>query len=52
MNNTLIKGLKLLELLARQGKPVGVSELAVMMSSPKSGVHRLLQALVDIALIF
>ena len=51
MNNTLIKGLKLLELLARQGKPVGVSELAVMMSSPKSGVHRLLQALVEMGYV-
>jgi len=47
MNNTLIKGLHLLDIMARHGKPVGVSELAVMAGMPKSGAHRLLQALVD-----
>jgi IclR family transcriptional regulator, KDG regulon repressor len=47
MNNTLIKGLCLLEVLARRGEPMGVSELAGAVSMPKSGVHRLLQALVD-----
>lgn len=47
MNNTLTKGLEILELLARQGKPLGVSELATLVKSPKSGVHRLLQTLVE-----
>jgi IclR family transcriptional regulator, KDG regulon repressor len=47
MNNTLIKGLCLLEVLARRGEPMGVSELATAAAMPKSGVHRLLQALVD-----
>ena len=46
MNNTLVKGLGLLEVLARRGEPMGVSELAGAVSMPKSGVHRLLQALV------
>jgi DNA-binding IclR family transcriptional regulator len=47
MNNTLVKGLCLLEVLARRGEPMGVSELASAAAMPKSGVHRLLQALVD-----
>ena len=47
MNNTLIKGLRLLDIMARYSKPIGVSELAVMASMPKSGTHRLLQALVN-----
>lgn len=47
MNNTLIKGLHLLDIMARHGKPIGVSELAVIAGMPKSGAHRLLQALVD-----
>ncbi|MES2185649.1 MAG: IclR family transcriptional regulator [Pseudomonadota bacterium] len=46
MNNTLIKGLHLLETLARRGQAMGVSELAVAAGLPKSGAHRLLQALV------
>ncbi|MGF6768390.1 IclR family KDG regulon transcriptional repressor [Paraburkholderia sp. GAS199] len=47
MNNTLVKGLCLLEALARRGAPMGVSELAIAVAMPKSGVHRLLQALVE-----
>lgn len=47
MNNTLVKGLKLLETLARRGQAMGVSELALALGMPKSGAHRLLQALVD-----
>jgi IclR family KDG regulon transcriptional repressor len=46
MNNTLIKGLRLLETLARRGQAMGVSELAAAAGLPKSGAHRLLQALV------
>lgn len=48
MNNTLIKGLKLLELLARSQAPMGVTELAQELALPKSNVHRLLQALIDL----
>ena len=47
MNNTLVKGLRLLETLARRGKAVGVSDLAAATGMPKSGAHRLLQALVE-----
>ncbi|WP_213958822.1 MULTISPECIES: IclR family transcriptional regulator [unclassified Variovorax] len=47
MNNTLVKGLGLLETLTRSGKPMGVSQLALATGLPKSGAHRLLQALVD-----
>ena len=47
MNNTLLKGLTLLEALARAGQPMGVSELATAAGLPKSGAHRLLQALVE-----
>lgn len=46
MNNTLIKGLKLLELLARSDVPMGVTDLARELLLPKSNVHSLLQALV------
>lgn len=46
MNNTLIKGLRLLELLARSEMPMGVTELAQGLAMPKSNVHSLLQALV------
>jgi IclR family KDG regulon transcriptional repressor len=46
MNNTLIKGLKLLELLARSDVPMGVTDLARGLLLPKSNVHSLLQALV------
>lgn len=48
MNNTLIKGLALLEALARSARPLGVTELAERVSIGKSNVHRLLQALVEL----
>lgn len=48
MNNTLIKGLALLEELARSDRPLGVTELAGRIGLGKSNVHRLLQALVDL----
>ncbi len=48
MNNTLIKGMHLLEYLARSDHPVGVTELARAVGLGKSGVHRLLQALVEL----
>ncbi len=47
MNNTLIKGLLLLEVLARSDRPLGVTELATRLGIVKSGVHRLLQALIE-----
>lgn len=48
MNNTLIKGVLLLETLARSECPLGVTELAARLDMGKSGVHRLLQALVEL----
>ena len=47
MNNTLIKGLGLLETLSRADQPMGVTELANRLEIGKSTVHRLLQALVE-----
>jgi len=46
MNNTLVKGLQLLEALAGRDSPVGVSQLAAELGMGKSNVHRTLQALV------
>lgn len=48
MNNTLIKGLRLLELLAARDGPAGVGELAQALDMGASNVHRLLQALVEL----
>jgi len=48
MNNTLVKGLGLLEVLARSERPMGVTELATRLGIGKSNVHRLLQALVEL----
>jgi DNA-binding IclR family transcriptional regulator len=48
MNNTLVKGLQLLEVLARSDKLLGISELALRLGMGKSNVHRLLQALVEL----
>lgn len=47
MNNTLVKGLRLLELLSARDGAVGVSELAAELGIGRSNVHRLLQALVE-----
>jgi len=51
MNNTLVKGLQLLEVLARSREPQGVSDLAAQLSLGKSNVHRLLQALVELGYV-
>lgn len=51
MNNTLIKGLQLLEVLARSRRSMGVTELAEQLELGKSNVHRLLQALVDLGYV-
>lgn len=48
MNNTLVKGLQLLEVLTRSEVPMGVSDLANQLGMGKSNVHRLLQALVEL----
>lgn len=48
MNNTLIKGLTVLEALAHAQQPLGVTELAQQLGLAKSNVHRLLQALVEL----
>ena len=51
MNNTLIKGMRLLEVLAARTQPLGVSELALELEMGASNVHRLLQALVDLGYV-
>ena len=51
MNNTLIKGLGLLEVLAHADRPLGVTELATRIGLGKSNVHRLLQALVELGYV-
>lgn len=48
MNNTLVKGLQLLECLARSEHALGITELAQRLGLGKSNVHRLLQALVEL----
>ena len=51
MNNTLVKGLQLLEVLARSERALGVSDLAAKLALGKSNVHRLLQALVELGYV-
>ncbi len=46
MNTTLVKGLQLLESLARHDGAAGITELAAELELGKSTVHRLLQTLV------
>lgn len=48
MNNTLVKGLGLLEVLSHSDRPLGVTELAARLDISKSNVHRMLQTLVDL----
>jgi len=45
MNNTLLKGLGIIELLARSRGAMGVTDIARALGLPKSNAHRLLQAL-------
>lgn len=47
MNNTLLKGLDIIELLARSDRPLGLTEIATSLDLAKSNVHRLLQALTE-----
>jgi DNA-binding IclR family transcriptional regulator len=51
MNNTLVKGMQLLEVLARSKEPLGVTELSGRLGLGKSNVHRLLQALVELGYV-
>ena len=51
MNNTLVKGLRLLEELAARDGSAGVSELAKELGMGASNVHRLLQALVELGYV-
>ncbi|MES2363483.1 MAG: IclR family transcriptional regulator [Pseudomonadota bacterium] len=51
MNNTLVKGLQLLEELVDREGAVGVSELALQLGMGKSNVHRTLQALVELGYV-
>jgi DNA-binding IclR family transcriptional regulator len=51
MNNTLVKGIGLLEVLARAERAMGVTELATRLGIGKSNVHRLLQALVALGYV-
>jgi len=48
VNNTLVKGIALLEMLAHSDRPLGVTELAARAGLGKSNAHRLLQALVEL----
>jgi DNA-binding IclR family transcriptional regulator len=47
MNNTLLKGLAVLELLSRSPRPLGLTQIGKELGMGKSNVHRLMQALVE-----
>jgi IclR family KDG regulon transcriptional repressor len=47
MNNTLLKGLAVLELLSRSPRPLGLTQIGRELGMAKSNVHRLMQALVE-----
>ena len=47
MNNTLLKGLAVLELLSHSDRPLNLTQIAAELGMVKSGVHRLLQALTE-----
>lgn len=47
MNNTLVKGLSIIELLAHSDRALGLTEIAAELDLAKSNVHRLLQALTE-----
>lgn len=46
MNNTLFKGLQILEILAYSSQPMRLTDIANSLSLVKSGTHRLLQELI------
>lgn len=47
MNNTLLKGLEIVELLAHSDRPLTLTEIATTLKLAKSNVHRLLQGLTE-----
>jgi IclR family KDG regulon transcriptional repressor len=47
MNNTLLKGLSVLELLSRSDRPLNLTQIGRELGMAKSNVHRLMQALVE-----
>ena len=47
MNNTLLKGLAVVELLSRSARPLGLTQIGKELGMGKSNVHRLMQALVE-----
>lgn len=47
MNNTLLKGLAVLELLSRSPRPLSLTQIGKELGMGKSNVHRLMQALVE-----
>jgi IclR family transcriptional regulator, KDG regulon repressor len=47
MNNTLLKGLAVLELLSHADRPLSLTQIAAELGIVKSNVHRLMQALVE-----
>lgn len=51
MDKTLLKGLQVLEALARSTRPRGVSDLAKELDLPRSNMHRTLRTLVEAGLV-
>lgn len=51
MNNTLLKGLAVLELLSRADQPMGITDIGRELGMVKSNVHRLIQALLETHLV-
>jgi IclR family KDG regulon transcriptional repressor len=47
MNNTLLKGLAVLELLSRSERPLNLTQIGKELDLVKSNVHRLMQALLE-----
>lgn len=47
MNNTLLKGLAVLELLSRSDRPLNLTQISRELGIVKSNVHRLMQALME-----
>jgi IclR family KDG regulon transcriptional repressor len=47
MNNTLLKGLAVLELLSRSPRPLSLTQIGKELGMGKSNVHRLMQALME-----
>jgi DNA-binding IclR family transcriptional regulator len=47
MNNTLLKGLAVIELLSRSERPLNLTQIGKELGMAKSNVHRLMQALVE-----